>query len=277
MASSAASTTSNARKQMVRHKMLMKKYVTAKIDGVVEGFDIELVDESNMERYYILFKAKSGIYRDQWHIIEIKTKYGHGTTYEFPYQPPYVKFLTNVHHVNISKKGSICLDILKDPTKWSPTYDFTRIMINILVLFENPNILSPFNPEASRQYVDCERKFMQLKTTGMSLVNEEKLKDECFADFKRHADNYANTDLTRFVQWFPQITGGERQTEFFNDMKQFTGITEETNNATESTSSSTSSESKSESKTTTKTTTKSAKKKKSKWAKKRAAALAAKK
>lgn len=37
---------------------------------------------------------------------------------DYPFKPPKIKFSTNIYHMNITEKGEICLDILKD--KWSP-------------------------------------------------------------------------------------------------------------------------------------------------------------
>ena len=108
-----------------RMRLLLDNYVTAKHDGKIEGFDIHNVEDDNYEHFYILFKPLSGIYRDQYHILEMKTSYGHGDDkLEYPINAPYIKFNTCVFHTNISTGGSICLDILKEKAKWLPTYNF---------------------------------------------------------------------------------------------------------------------------------------------------------
>jgi ubiquitin-protein ligase len=193
-----------------RMRMLLSNYISAKKEGVNEGFDIQQITEDNFEHFYILFKPKSGLYKDQHQILEMKTVYGNGVSYKYPLHAPLIKFVTNVYHTNISKSGSICLDILKDKTKWMPTYDFAQIIYNIMLLYQEPNNSSPFNGEASRSYVDCEKVFNKLKHKHMSLEEEEKLKDKCFDTFKCKADTYAKkNNLKNFTKWFPQIEGKE--------------------------------------------------------------------
>jgi len=194
-----------------RLRMLLENYITAREEGPKEGYDIRQVDQDNFEHYYILLKPRSGIYKDQYHILELKTQYGKDNNVSrYPYQAPYIRFLTSVFHTNVSDHGSICLDILKDINKWSPLYDFNAIVTNIVALLNDPNNISPYNPIASRLYVDCENKYVQLKKNipEASLNELEQLKDECFASFKQKADAYANTNKIEFyTKWFPQILG----------------------------------------------------------------------
>ena len=193
-----------------RMKMLLENYLNAKKDGLKEGFDLKPVETDNYEHFYILFKPQAGIYRDQFHILEMKTKYGHGSEeITYPINTPYIKFNTNVLHTNISTGGAICLDILKDKSKWLPTYDFSSIIRNILMLFEQPNNLSPFNSDACKAYVECEKVFVSRKKKNMSLQEEEQLKEKCFEEFKKTADHYASKNTkefeTNYVKWFPQL------------------------------------------------------------------------
>jgi ubiquitin-protein ligase len=207
-----------------RVRMLLENYITAKLEGQKEGYDIKTVEEDNYEHFYILFRPLAGIYKDQFHILEMKTEYGHGadkTT--FPYNAPYIKFNTLVYHTNISTNGAICLDILKDKNKWAPTYDFSSIIRNILLLFEEPNNASPFNGEASRAYVDCEKRYKESKDKRMTFKEEEALKVRCFATFKAFADKHAKTndkELTNtYSKWFPQLVGKQPDAEELEELK----------------------------------------------------------
>lgn len=206
-----------------RMKLLVFNYVEAKKAGLEEGYEINLVEPDNFEKYYVLFQPKHGVYRDQKHVLSIKTSYGNGSDkYEFPIQAPLVKFLTPVYHTNVSKEGSICLDILKESDKWQPTYGFTHIMYNILLLFDNPNNSSPFNSEASRDYVDCEKIFKENKKgLKLSVTEEEKLKDEAFEKFKTKADSVSKKIKLDEIygKWFPSLHGEEESEEVLQGLE----------------------------------------------------------
>jgi ubiquitin-protein ligase len=202
-----------------RALMLINNFISAKTAGKKAGFDIAQVDEDSFEEYYILFKPNSGIYRDQSQIISMKTTYGSGVSYQYPFKAPLVKFLTKVHHTNISTEGSICLDILKDGTKWMPTYDFEQIIYNIMLLYMQPNTDSPFNGVASKEYSDCRKVFKSRMYKGIPLDEEDVLEIQCFEPYKQKADNYANSDLTKYAKWFPQIVGKTHSQEYNDNIQ----------------------------------------------------------
>ncbi len=204
-----------------RLKLLMKNYINAKKQGLIENYDIKPIVEDNYEEYYILINPRDEIYRDQFHILTMKTKYGTGadeTTY--PNNAPYIRFGTVIYHTNISPSekpgdgGAICLDILKESDKWMPTYDFNSIIFNILLLLNQPNNASPFNSDASRAYMDCEARFKTTYTeykkthrgTNISLQEMEKLRASIFQPYKLVADEKARqNNLALYVEWFPQL------------------------------------------------------------------------
>ena len=199
-----------------RMKLLLKNYLEAKKEGAKEGFDIQLVDPDDLEHYYILLKPNTGIYRDQYHILEMRTSYGSNIKYEYPIKAPSIKFLTHIYHVNISTGGSICLDILKEENKWMPSYSFTQVMFNLMLLYQHPNNSSPFNGSASRDHVKCGKDFKQRKSRGMTVEEETSLEEECFSSFKAASDKYADKNsgaLKKFAKWFPQLVGKERPSE----------------------------------------------------------------
>lgn len=193
----------------VRTKLLLENYLEARLAGSLSGYDIRQVSPDNFEHYYILIQPKTGIYKGHSYVMELKTKYGHGqdvTTY--PIHPPYAHFITDVFHTNISSNGgSICVDILKQREKWMPTYSFDAIVQNILMLFDEPNNASPYNSEASRQWVDCEKNFTDRKKgQKLTFADEEKLREECFTKFKLSATQFAKKNqLDQYAKWFPQL------------------------------------------------------------------------
>jgi ubiquitin-protein ligase len=101
---------------------------------------------------YLRFSINNGPYNGQVHVLRIKFIYGSNQPYQFPKDPPNVTFETPIFHPNISTGGSICLDVIK-PEKWSPLYGIETIFNSIVALLGDPNVSSPFNGEAAREYL----------------------------------------------------------------------------------------------------------------------------
>lgn len=69
---------------------------------------------------------------------------------DYPMKPPKIVFTTKIYHPNISLKGDICVDILKN--KWSSVYTISKVMISISSLLTDPNPDSALNAESGRLY-----------------------------------------------------------------------------------------------------------------------------
>ena len=215
-----------------RLKSLITRYMDAKKAGPNLGYDIALAEEDNYEHYYVLLQPKVGVYQGQSYILELKTTYGHGSDVsQYPINPPYLHFVTDVYHVNVSPSGgAICVDILKDKAKWMPTYDFVAIMLNVLVLFDQPNNASPYNGDASKHWMICEKDFMEKKATvsHMSTSNEEKMHNMYFAPFIQQVREHAKkNNLRPYKKYFPQLFPNDSDYETLSEKldDEFTAIT----------------------------------------------------
>lgn len=55
----------------------------------------------------------------------------------YPFSPPLITFKTRIYHCNISTRGDICLDILKE--RWSPALTLTKVLLSICSILDDPN------------------------------------------------------------------------------------------------------------------------------------------
>jgi len=71
---------------------------------------------------------------------------------DYPFKPPKLRFTTSIFHMNISDKGEICLDIIKD--KWSPGFSIKKVLQDVMTLVEHPNLESPLRSDIAKLYKD---------------------------------------------------------------------------------------------------------------------------
>lgn len=76
--------------------------------------------------------------------------------FQYPIEPPRVRFLTPIFHPNVSSSGDICLDILQVPPSgsWTSSSGLREILLAVrsMLLSNPPNTEMTVMPEISRLY-----------------------------------------------------------------------------------------------------------------------------
>eukprot|EP00439_Symbiodinium_sp_Y106_P050398 s1588_g6.t1 len=69
---------------------------------------------------------------------------------EYPFRPPAIRFASprRLFHPNVNGEGGICLDILNDPTLWSPAIGLEKLLVSVASLLSEPRVEHGLNDEA---------------------------------------------------------------------------------------------------------------------------------
>ncbi|KIJ40413.1 hypothetical protein M422DRAFT_120718, partial [Sphaerobolus stellatus SS14] len=70
---------------------------------------------------------------------------------DYPFSAPKVLFTTRIYHMNISDRGNVCIDVLKN--NWSPALSLYKVLLSLSSLLTDPNPKDPLVPEIAREYV----------------------------------------------------------------------------------------------------------------------------
>lgn len=162
-------------------------------------------------------------FRNQIHFLEMQLTYTkNGKTYAYPADPPLVLFRTKIYHPNIggfntqafsdrSDKADIgysviCLDILKEGDKWTPTNSLVTVVYNIFALLDDPNPSSPLNSTAACLWRDCEKKYMLLcKDSGANrktITEINAIRENCFKEYQKAAYNAYISEKKYYEYYF---------------------------------------------------------------------------
>ncbi|THH05717.1 hypothetical protein EW145_g4590 [Phellinidium pouzarii] len=68
----------------------------------------------------------------------------------YPFSAPKVTFVTRIYHMNISDRGNICIDVLKE--NWSPALSLYKVLLSLSSLLTDPNPKDPLVPSIANEY-----------------------------------------------------------------------------------------------------------------------------
>jgi ubiquitin-conjugating enzyme E2 D/E len=179
-------------------KAMLKKFQNAQQSN---EFRIVQANEDKLDLFYILLQPTGGYYKGQTYILEMRTQ--HDNKYLYPFTAPLIKFVNQIWHPNISVNGSICLDILKDPTKWSPQNGIETIISCIILLMDDPENSSPFNGQAAILFRTCEKKYKEM-TDGIKMKHDDqvKIQEDCFKPFCDKTESFAGKNIDKYMKYF---------------------------------------------------------------------------
>jgi len=84
---------------------------------------------------------------------------------DYPNMPPKLVFLSDLWHPNIYTDGKVCISILHAPgddsygyesaeERWRPIHTAESILLSVISMLADPNIESPANIDAAKQFRD---------------------------------------------------------------------------------------------------------------------------
>jgi ubiquitin-conjugating enzyme E2 T len=82
----------------------------------------------------------------------------------YPFEPPSIRFLTQVYHPNIDETGRICLDSLKMPPagNWRPSLNLSQILAQLRILLVEPGLGDPLMKDIADLYKNDHERYVEL-------------------------------------------------------------------------------------------------------------------
>ena len=76
----------------------------------------------------------------------------------YPFKPPTITFHTPIYHMNVSKEGKICDQMISDG--WSPTLDAAHCVRTLYTMLATPQTATPLRSEIASAYKDKKEKYL---------------------------------------------------------------------------------------------------------------------
>lgn len=76
---------------------------------------------------------------------------------DYPFKPPYLRFVTQIWHPNVSVEGGVCMDVLQD--KWTPAFTVAKLLLSVASLLSDPNPDHPLRVDIALEMIHKKDKF----------------------------------------------------------------------------------------------------------------------
>jgi len=146
--------------QLLLHKQLIELQKSG-----VSGFSAGLIDDSNIYKWEIVLMGppdslyEGGLFKAHLTFPE-----------SYPQQPPKMRFVSKMWHPNVHSDGNVCISILHAPgedkygyeqaaERWLPIHTVESILISVISMLASPNVESPANVDAAKEYQNNKREF----------------------------------------------------------------------------------------------------------------------
>lgn len=123
----------------------------------------------------------------------------------YPFQPPRAEFITPCYHPNVSDRGKICLNVLKE--EWSPMLTVSSLLLCISALLSQPNAEDPLNVEAADALVRSKAEFEQ---TAREWTRRYAVRAQAAVTQSERCNREASDDLSRDPSATYQMTSNGR-------------------------------------------------------------------
>ncbi|KAK8792334.1 hypothetical protein WA158_001869 [Blastocystis sp. Blastoise] len=93
-------------------------------------YELRDVNLNDPFHFIVVIKPDMGLYKGGIYCFSFTSND------QFPYEPPKVICQTQILHPNISFKGNVCLDIIRE--RWTPAISLENIAVGLRILLEEP-------------------------------------------------------------------------------------------------------------------------------------------
>ncbi|GAM24663.1 hypothetical protein SAMD00019534_078380, partial [Acytostelium subglobosum LB1] len=138
---------------------LLSNQLKGLMNDPVEGFTVELVNESSLFEWKIYLEGPRDTYYEGG-VFQLLLTFPK----DYPMSPPSLRFLSDFWHPNVyQKEGKVCISILHPPgedvmsgelpqERWLPTQTVSTIILSVMSILSDPNCSSPANVDASVEW-----------------------------------------------------------------------------------------------------------------------------